>query len=98
LPQKFRALLSEEIGEKNQRKGSRILASKFQTLCCPVKIRKKFPSVMVYVRISPNYAVNTCPHADMYYNKKGKVPGTGERNFFIGIVLQESGIYTLKGK
>jgi len=47
---------------------------------------------MVYVMISPNYAVNTCRHAGMRYNKKGKVPATGERNSFTGIVLQRSEI------
>jgi len=30
------------------------------------------------------------------YNKKGKVPVTGVRNSFTGIVLQKSGIYTYK--
>ncbi|WP_048162827.1 MULTISPECIES: hypothetical protein [unclassified Methanosarcina] len=98
LPQKFRAPLSGEKNWKDSRVENSILSSKFQTPCCPVKIRKKFPSVMVYGIISPNYAVNTCQHADMSYNKKGKVPGTGERNSFTGIVLQKSGIYILKDR
>lgn len=53
---------------------------------------------MVYVIISPNYAVNTCQHSGMSYNKKGKVPGTGVRNFSPGIVPQKSGIYTLENR
>jgi hypothetical protein len=87
LLQKFRALLSKKKSSKNARAGSRIAAPKFQTPCFLIKIRKKFPSVMVYVMISPNYDVNTCQRADMTYIKKGKVPETGERKFFHRYVL-----------
>jgi len=37
---------------------------------------------MVYVIISPNYAVNTCQHAGMSYNKKRKSSGNRRKKFF----------------
>ncbi|AAM03903.1 predicted protein [Methanosarcina acetivorans C2A] len=37
---------------------------------------------MVYVMISPNYAVSTCPHAGMRYNKKRKSFGNRRKKFF----------------
>jgi len=57
LLQKFGGHLSREIRTKYLGAESDAIDSKFQTLCCPVKTRKKFPSFMVYVMISPNYAV-----------------------------------------
>jgi hypothetical protein len=56
--------------------------SKFQTPYCPVKTREKFPSIMVYVIISPNYTVYAfLVITDTQINQKGKVP-VRRRKFF----------------
>lgn len=44
---------------------------------------------MVYVMISPNYAVNTCQHADVRYTKKRKSSGNRRKKILSPVCTAE---------
>lgn len=95
-PQKFEAYLSGESETKNLGAKNDAIDSKFQTLCCPVKTRKNFPSVMVYVMISPNNAVIRVSIQARVSIKKEKFRRR-RRNSFKGVYVRKIWkIYSIK--